>query len=145
MTKYLWMILWILLPFVYGYISNTLTFMLYIPTVVIQVLFGIFWFWVGMKFSRINGNTVKNFLIGNSVWLLSFILFLWQFVILDDGSRNKFFALVSQYCIIPFIWSGTHLSMLFGNDIYSTTIIMFAFLSMLVVFTAGFIVGKRIS
>lgn len=132
--------MWILIPLIYGFVSNT--FLLFIPPLLSQLVFVVFWFWVGMKFSCISGNKVKIFFIGNSVWLLSFLLYLWQFVLLNDESRNMFLALISQYYMLPFIWSGTKLSLLFTNVIDGTTITIIAYLSMLLVFTVGFIVGK---
>lgn len=140
MTENKKMLIWMLIPLIYGFVSNT--FMLIIPPFLSQLVFAVFWFWVGMKFSCISGNKVKSFFIGNSVWLLSFLLYLWQFVLLDDESRNIFLALISQYYMLPFIWSGTKLSLLFTDVIHGTTITIIAYFSMLLVFTVGFIVGK---
>lgn len=140
MTENKKILICILIPLIYGFVSNT--FMLIIPSILSQLVFAVFWFWVGIKFSCISGNKVKGFFIGNSVWLLSFLLYLWQFVLLDDESRNLLLALISQYYILPFIWSGTKLSLLFTDVIHGTTITIIAFLSMLLVFTVGFIVGK---
>jgi len=139
-TKNKKMLVWIIIPFLYGFVSNT--FLLIIPSLLSQLVFGVFWFWVGMKFSGLSGNKVKSFFIGNSIWLLSFLLFLWQFALLDDESRNMFLAGISQYYMLPFIWSGTKLSLLFSDVIHGTTIIIISYLSMLLVFTIGFIVGK---
>lgn len=134
------MLIWIMIPFVYGFVSNT--FMLIIPPLLSQLVFAVFWFWVGMKFSSLGGNKVKNFLFGNSIWLLSFLLYLWQFAILDDERRNMFLAGISQYYMLPFIWSGTKFSLLFTDSIHGTTITIISYLLMLLVFTTGFIVGK---
>ena len=133
-------LMWIFIPFVYGFLSNT--FMLIIPPLLSQLIFAVFWFWVGMKFFCLSGNKVKNFFIGNSIWLLSFLLYLWQFALLDDESRNMFLAGISQYYVLPFIWSGVKLSLLFTDTIHGITITIISFLSMLLVFMVGFIVGK---
>ncbi|WP_438350636.1 hypothetical protein ACP8HI_08335 [Paenibacillus sp. FA6] len=140
MTENKKMPIWILVPLIYGLVSNT--FMLIIPPLLSQLVFAVFWFWIGMKFSCLSANTVKSFFIGNSIWLLSFLLYLWQFVLLDDESRNMFLALISQYYMLPFIWSGTKLSLLFTDVIHGTTITIISYLSMLLVFTVGFIIGK---
>ena len=132
--------IWILVPLIYGLVSNT--FMLIIPPLLSQLVFAVFWFWIGMKFSCLSANKVKSFFIGNSIWLLSFLLYLWQFVLLDDESRNMLLALISQYYMLPFIWSGTKLSLLFTDVIHGTTITIISYLSMLLVFTIGFIIGK---
>lgn len=140
MTENKKMLIWILIPFIYGFVSNT--FMLIIPPFLSQLVFVAFWFWVGLKLSCIGGNKVKRFFIGNSAWLISFLLYLWQFVLLNDESRNMFLALISQYYMLPFIWSATKLSLLFTDVIDGTPITIIAYLSMLLVFTIGFIVGK---
>ncbi|WP_153720687.1 hypothetical protein [Sporosarcina cascadiensis] len=134
------MLIYITIPLIYGFVSNT--FMLIIPPLLSQIVFGVFWFWVGMKFSCLSGHKVKRFFIGNSIWLLSFLLYLWQFVLLHDESRNIFLAGISQYYMLPFIWSGIKLSLLFTGIINGTTITIISYLSMLLVFTVGFIVGK---
>ena len=134
------MLLWIIIPFVYGFLSNT--FMLIAPPLLSQLIFAVFWFWIGMKFSYLIGNNVKSFFIGNSIWLLSFLVYLWQFALLDDESRNMFIAVISQYYMLSFIWSGTILSLLFTDILHGTTITIISYLVMLFVFTIGFIVGK---
>lgn len=130
----------VLIPLIYGIVSNT--FMLIIHPLLSQLVFAVFWFWIGMKFSYLSGNKVKSFFIGNSIWLLSFLLYLWQFVLLDDESRNMFLALISQYYMLPFIWSGTQLSLLFTDVFHGTSITIISYLSMLLVFTVGFMIGK---
>ena len=140
MTENKKMIVWIIIPFVYGFVSNA--FLLTMPPFLSQLVFAVFWFWVGMKFSCLSGNKVKSFFIGNSIWLLSFLLYLWQFALLDDESRNMFIAGISQYYMLPFIWSGTILTLSFTDIIHGTTITIISYLSMLLVFTIGFIVGK---
>ncbi|MFY0518511.1 hypothetical protein ACOMCU_11890 [Lysinibacillus sp. UGB7] len=138
MTENKKMLACIIIPLSYGFVSNT--FMLIIPPLLSQLVFAVFWFWVGMKFSCLSGNKVKSFFIGNSIWLLSFLLYLWQFALLDGESRNMFLAGISQYYMLPFIWSGTKLSLLFTDIIHGTTITIISYLSMLLVFTIGFIV-----
>ena len=134
------MLLWLLIPFIYGYVSNT--FLLFINPILIQIIFTILWFWVGMKFSGLSGNKLKNYLIGNSIWFISLLLYIWQFILLDDESRVLFLAAISQYYVLSFIWSGVQLSLLFTDIIHGITITILSFLVMLVVFTLGFIVGR---
>ncbi|MFC7064184.1 hypothetical protein [Halobacillus seohaensis] len=140
MTENKKVFIWILIPLIYGFISNT--FMLIIPPLLSQIVFAVLWFWIGIKLASIGGNNFKSFIFGNSIWLLSFLLYLWQFVLLDDESRNMFIALISQYYMLSFIWSGTKLSLLFSDVLNGTTITIISYLSMLLVCTVGFIVGK---
>ncbi|MRH41474.1 hypothetical protein GH741_02155 [Aquibacillus halophilus] len=132
-------LIWILLPLIYGFISNT--FMLIFPPFLSQLVLAVFWFWIGIKFSSFSGNKVKSFFIGNSIWLLTFILYLMQFVLLDDESRNMTIAIISQYYMLSFIWSGTKLALLFTDALNGTTIIIISYLFMLLIFTIGFLVG----
>lgn len=133
------MLIWILIPFIYGFLSNT--FALIIPPLLSQMIFAVFWFWVGLSLSNWSGNKMKDFILGNSIWLLSFLLYIWQFVLLNDESRNMFLALISQYYMLPFIWSGTTLSLSFSDVLDGTSITIISYLAMLFVFTLGFIVG----
>jgi hypothetical protein len=132
-------LIWILIPLFYGFLSNT--FAMIIPPLLSQLISTAFWFWVGIRFSKWSGNKIKSFIIGNSIWLLSFLLYLWQFVLINDESRNMFLALIGQYYMLSFIWSGTKLTLWFSDVLNGTTIIIIAYLSMLFVFTLGFIVG----
>ncbi|SDJ08938.1 hypothetical protein SAMN04490247_0666 [Salimicrobium halophilum] len=140
MTENKKLLIWILIPFIYGLLPTT--FMLVIPPLLSQLVFTVFWFWVGMKTPHLRGNNIKNFIIGNSIWLLSFALYLWQFVLLNDESRNMFLALISQYYMHSFLWSGTRLTLWFSGGLYGTTITIISYLSMLLVFSLGFLVGK---
>jgi hypothetical protein len=140
MTENKKMLIWILIPFIYGLLSNT--FVMIIPPLLSQLVFTVFWFWVGIKFSHLSGNNIKSFIIGNSIWILSFLLYLWQFVLLNDESRNLFLALISQCYMLSFIWSGTKLTLLFSDVLHGTTITIISYLSMLLVFSLGFIVDK---
>jgi hypothetical protein len=140
MTENKKMLIWILIPFIYGLLSNT--FVMIIPPLLSQLVFTVFWFWVGIRFSYLSGNNIKSFIIGNSIWILSFLLYLWQFVLLNDESRNMFLALISQYYMLSFIWSGSKLTLLFSDVMHGTTITIISYLSMLLVFSLGFIVGK---
>lgn len=121
----------------YGYISNE--FLLLFPPFINQVLFGVFWFWVGMRFASLQGNHIKNIFIGNSIWLISFLLFIWQFVLVNDENRNLFFALLSQYYQFSFLWSGTKITVVLSETIYSTMIMTLSYILMFIVFMAGYI------
>lgn len=82
-------------------------------------------------------------MIGNSIWLLSFLLFVWQFVLLDDVSRNTVIAGISQYYMYSFIALGTIFTSLFSSGVLSGTVMMiFSYVAMLLVNLLGFIAGK---
>lgn len=132
--------LWILVPLIYGFLSTS--FGIIIPPLLSQVVFAVLWFWIGLISSRISGNNIKNFIIGNSIWLVSFLLYLWKFLLLNDESRNMFLAIISQNYMHSFIWSGREVTLLFSDVLHGTTITIISYLSMLLVFSLGFLTGK---
>lgn len=133
--------IWLLIPLLYGALSFAL--LRIVPPLVGHIVFLAFWVWVGMRFAQFNGSSLKNFAWGNSLWLVSFLLYLWQFVLVDDANRNMVIAFISQCYVIPFVVSGTQIYLLFndgGIDLTNITIITYIF--MLVVFMIGFVWGK---
>jgi len=48
----------LLIPFLYGLIVNSL--MIFIHPLLSQLIFGVFWFWVGMIFAQLNINLVSQ-------------------------------------------------------------------------------------
>lgn len=92
-----------------------------------------------MRFASLQGMHFKNILIGNSIWLISFLLFIWQFVLVNVENRNLFFALLSQYYQFSFLWSGIKLTLAFSDTIHSTMIMTLSYIVMFVVFMSGYI------
>ncbi len=133
--------IWLLIPFLYGALSFVLAWI--IPPLVAQIVFGAFWLWVGMQFARLSGSSIKNFVWGNSLWLISFLLFLWQFVLLNDENRIMGIAVVSQNYMLSFVLSGAWIYRMFDPSIIQTTPIMIlAYIVMFMVFAIGFVWGK---
>lgn len=77
--RFMFYVLLLLVPLGYGYLVNTMTIPLF--PFVMQIVFLVFWFYVGYLFSKWETPVWKSFLVGNSLWLLFFILFIWQFVL----------------------------------------------------------------
>ncbi|WP_172198634.1 hypothetical protein [Saccharibacillus qingshengii] len=107
--------IWILIPLLYGALSFVLLWIF--PLRIGQIVFGAFWLWVGMRFARLEGSSVKNFVWGNSLWLISFLLYLWQFVLLDDANRNMALAAWSQYYAVSFVMSGAWVYLAFEEGV----------------------------
>ncbi|MDQ0351714.1 hypothetical protein J2R98_001531 [Alkalibacillus filiformis] len=143
MKEYKKEIILILIPFIYGFIANT--FMIILPPMLIQIVFGVFWFWVGMRFAKVKANHLKNILVGNSLWLISFLIYLWQFVLVNDEGRNTVLAMFSQHYPFTFISSGTQLSLMFSDMIHGTVLTIFSYLMMFIVFMGGYITSWIIS
>ncbi|WP_037287939.1 hypothetical protein [Saccharibacillus sacchari] len=133
--------IWLLIPFLYGALSFVLAWI--IPPLVAQIVFGAFWLWVGMRFARLSGSSIKNFVWGNSLWLISFLLLIWQFVLVEDENRNMAIAAVSQNYMLSFVLSGAWIYRLFDTTVIQTTPIMIlAYIVMFAVFAIGFVWGK---
>ena len=105
-----------------------------------QVVFIGLWIYVGMRFSKWNVSKWKSFLIGNSLWLISFALFGWQFILVDGTSRNFDIAGFAQFYMLPFVY-GTAKILPF---LYSGTMLMLcAYVFMLGTFAVGFLFQKN--
>lgn len=136
MNHYKRVIIWILIPLIYGYLANI--FMIMIPPLLSQIIFGLFWFWVGKRFAQLHGSAIKNFLIGNSIWLLSLLIYIWQFFLVNDESRNDLLAFVSQPYALSFLMSGRELALLFTKELDVRLVTIISYLFMLLVFSVGF-------
>ncbi|WP_172251329.1 hypothetical protein [Saccharibacillus deserti] len=133
--------IWISIPLLYGALSFVLLWIF--PLRIGQIVFGAFWLWIGMRFARLEGSSVKNFVWGNSLWLISFLLYLWQFVLLDDANRNMALAAWSQYYALSFVMSGAWVYMAFEKGVIrSTPVAIYAYGIMFLVFAIGFLWGK---
>lgn len=133
--------IWLLIPFLYGALSFVLIQI--VPPLIAQIVFGAFWLWVGMQFARLDGSSIRNFVWGNSLWLISFLLFLWQFVLVNDENRNMAIASISQNYMLAFVVSGAWVYKMFDPAIFNvTTAILWAYIMMFAVFVIGFVWGK---
>lgn len=137
-NKYTWIVL---APLVGGWLFNFLMFQLPFSGILIWTVnlgFILFWFWAGRQFSQLTTRKVYGFLFGNSLWLLSFLLYIWQFVLLDETSRNMMLAGLSQYYMLFMIIIGTQIHMAYSTVISSTEIVIISYMLMFVVFSVGF-------
>lgn len=145
-------ILLILLPFIIGFLINSLLglgitrdnqLLLSISTILLSIwTYGgaiIFWFLVGRIFGNLNMNKVKSFALGNSVWTISLLLFVWQFLFVNGSNRNLLIAGISQHYALGFVSLGSRILGLFTNSIHGTTVALIAYFLMLIVFSIGFI------
>ncbi|MCG7343408.1 hypothetical protein MHZ92_04650 [Sporosarcina sp. ACRSL] len=137
-SSYVFHIVLLLIPFIYGFLANKMMFPLF--PFIMQLIFLVFWFYVGIRFARLNIPVWKSFMLGNSIWFMSFILFIWQFIILDSASRSMELASLSQHYMLAFV-SGPLLIFPFISS--GTTIIFGAYILMFITFTIGFWVTKR--
>lgn len=111
-------------------------------TWLINIVFLLYWFWVGKLFGQLRYNKVLVFLLGNVLWALSFGLFIWQFVFVDDTNRNLLIAAFSQLYVVLNVVLSSRIIMLFNNSIHGTQIVSISYIIMLLVFVSGFLYGS---
>ena len=145
-----------LTPTLIGYIYN----LILIPLLSVPFLFSLvfyvlpfamlfYWFWAGRKYAQAKGSALISILIGNSIGILSLLLYIWQFVLLSDQQRNLFLAGLSQYFSSPIVFLTMKVAVLFESQKYaigSTTAVatqIIGLFVMLVVFAVGIFYEKR--
>lgn len=97
-----------------------------------------FWFYVGRKFGSLNMAPIKSFILGNIVWGIFLIIYIWQFVVLDDASRNFYLADIPQHYVLGFVTVGTSIMTMFTRNIHGSFVIFISFLFMIIVYSVGF-------
>ncbi|MFC6333063.1 hypothetical protein ACFP56_10545 [Paenibacillus septentrionalis] len=143
-VKHYKLIILVMLPLFVGWLFNSTIVYLPISSIIMWILnigFIVYWFWVGKQFGQLKLNRLFSFLIGNIIWIISFMLFIWQFIVVDDSKRNFFLAGISQYYILFTIMFPTKLVALFTDVLHSTQIIVTSYIFMLIIFLIGFIYG----
>lgn len=132
----------VLAPLVLGWLFNILIYYVPFSGMLIWTLnlgFVLFWFWGGRQFAKLSMNKVYSFLLGNSIWFISLLLYIWQFLILDEAARSLAIAGLSQYYMLFMLIIGTQIQLMYSGDINSVDIVLISYVVMLVVFTLGFI------
>lgn len=149
------LIVLLIIPFVVSYLINLLlsigmrmdsSIILSVVNTVIYfwgfvVIF--FWFYVGTQFGKLDISKVKSFILGNSLWMISLILYIWQFILLNDEKRNFFIAGISQNYNLGYVFISSRIISLFTNIIDGNIVVIVSYLIMLVVFSLGFIYASK--
>ena len=102
-----------------------------------------FWFYVGKRFGDLDVSKVKSIVLGNSLWFISLILYIWQFILLDYTKRNSFIASISQHYNLGFVRVSSGIIGFFTNTFDTKIVIIISYLIMLIVFTIGFIYTSK--
>lgn len=127
-----------LIPLIYGMVVTNLVIVL--PPFLVQIAFTTLWFWTGYQFARFYRCSLKGILVGNALWTLSLLLFIWQFFLTNDANRSLFLAVVSQWYMHGFLWAGVKIVTAFlGNHLIGNYIMLASYLAMLPTFLAGFL------
>lgn len=133
----------VLAPFLLGWLFNIIIYVMpFFGATSMWILnlgFVLLWFWGGRQFAKLSMKKIYSYLLGNTLWLISFLVYVWQFVLLDEASRNFAIASLSQYYMLFTIIIGTQIQLMYSSVINSTEIVIISYLVMLFVFTLGFI------
>jgi len=98
-----------------------------------------------MKFARLNIASIQGLLIGNSVNIISFFLFLWSFYFVSESSRNLWVAGISQLYAHPTLSISFRIYRLIDPEVYTNEYVIISYALMSLVFVAGFIFKTRIT
>ena len=131
----------ILIPLIAGLLINYSSFIqgIYFRLWWVFILvFILFWFWGGKFFAEYARDKIVAFLLANSLWGISFILFIWQFVIVDGANRNLGFALISQLYMMLLLPLVSRMMSIFSNTMSSTNLISISYIFMIFIFSLGF-------
>ncbi len=148
-TKLL-LILLTLVPILTGHIINWSISLATIGTVILYIVplaVVVFWFWLGTRYSKTNWKPIVAILIGNLTGILSLLLYVWQFLLVSDENRDFALAGLSQMfttSVPVYLYSSIVglFANLFGGN-YMLTIIVIALIIMIIIFTLGYLFGKK--
>lgn len=145
------LILFVITPFIVGLIIHSLidvgTYMdssiiLSIATILLRIwgfIAVIFWFFAGKQFKNSGLTKIKSFILGNSLWMISLIIYIWQFLLLDDTRRNLFLARIAHHYVLGFMSIASNIMFFFEEGVDGNTVVLSSYLIMLIVFIVGFI------
>lgn len=131
----------IFIPLILGILIDNISFISKIYADLfwfISILFIVFWFWTGKLFARLNENKRKGFFQGNTLCLISFIIFkLWVYLPEPTNIITTFLEDFSQYyviCMTPIV------SKIIKPSIAATGAgrLTAAYIFMFIVFSIGF-------
>lgn len=151
MSKKLSLIIFAFIPTIIGYFYNILftpalaSFLLYILPIFMLSL----WFWVGGRFAQMNIKAFPSILIGNSLGIVSLIVYLWQFNMVSEGHRNLTLAGLSQAFSASTGMYIARLAILIQPEknvvghATITTMQVLGLIPMIIIFTIGYYFNKR--
>ena len=142
MKKYILIIL-TLVPILAGWLINVT---LLVPVLgelmfyVFPILVLVFWFRLGGWYAQTDWATLPAILTGNAMGILSIAIYMWQFVALDEVSRNVGLAFWSQMYSIGTLgyFLGGIVTLFFRSQAASHTMQVICLASMIAVFSFGF-------
>lgn len=106
---------------------------------IFTIAFIIFWFWAGKVFAKANCNRVKSFLMGNSLWAISFLLYLLQELLGNNANRNFTIEWISQCYMFSMVYITTKIMMTDIHIIDEFIMSIVSYILMFIIFSIGFI------
>lgn len=143
------LLLMALSPILIGLLFDYLVFIplfIYIAPVLVIA----YWFWVGTNFTENIRNPIKAIVLANSIGIISFVLYYWQFVIVTDKERNLILAGFSQMFTAPLSYITGKIGVLFEqtpNEITQVTFLVMqvaGLILMIIAFFSGYIYKKNL-
>ena len=109
----------------------------YIIALAITLTFTVCWFLIGRRSCNGKSSILPSLLYAHSVGIISLIVYIWQFVIVDDTGRNMALAALSQYYTLatPLHVTAKLADLMFANKLLGFQIVSLLFL--IVVFLVG--------
>jgi len=146
----------VLLTFVPILVGYAINLMFFIPVIgilafyILPLMVLAFWFWLGGQYAKTNWGMAKAVLIGSGTGILSLALYLWQFVMQSDETRNLPLAAFSQmYSSAAPGYFIARIAMLFESEpnyvgqATMTAMNILPLILMAAVFSAGFLWGRK--
>jgi hypothetical protein len=131
----------IIAPLIYGAILYY--FNPPVHSIVLMLVFSLYWFWVGMCFAKLRLKKWIGLIYGNSLWLISMLAYIYLFILIELESRNFELAVLSQLYVYAYIWPAFQAIMLLPTGLNFNAILFLAYFFMLVVFLTGFIIQAK--
>lgn len=136
------LVLLLLVPFFLGWLVNSSSFLsiFYAEGIwIFSIGFLMYWFWIGRQFGQLKSSKIIHVLSGNIIWAISFGLYIWQFILADDVSRNMGLAGISQHYGLFTVAFAAKIVSTYADVIDGTQVMIASYIIMLVIFMTGFI------
>ncbi|MGF7184849.1 hypothetical protein GGQ84_000934 [Desulfitispora alkaliphila] len=135
-------LLLIFVPMALGIIVSSPYFGYNFP-IFLSGLFLAFWFWVGMLFADMSIGKGVSYFLGNSLTVISGLVYYWSFFIVSEEARNIYLAALSQFYAIPTAAISGQVWMVFNPGVVDNRFLLISYGLMFLVFTVGFIMKLR--
>ena len=142
----------VLSPILIGYIYNILIFMpnsMIITIWLMPIAQLCYWFVIGGIFAQIYENSLRAIITGNIVGIISYVIYIWQFILVEPTNRIIGISMLSQMFSISLVPITSRLGILFEtntNEFTQTTLNAMqpiGLFFMISIFAVGYYMNKR--